>query len=426
MRRDHRLAAANDALVLLVATGLSGLLSYLFVGIGTRAVGPAAFAPVGVLWTLWALTSAVVTFPVQHWIIRTVAADGDEAGVAAQRRPILLAVVGSTVAWAVVLVAVRDLLFGQDGLAFALMAGLLPLGSLLVGVSRGLLAARSRFGAVAAGILGENAIRVVVALAVVGLADPRWFGVALLAGFAVVACWPRALVVADAARVGPSTARSGSMGDLAGGMLGSQVVLTAGTLVVPLVGGTAAEVTTLFAGLALVRGPYMLMVGVATRLTRPLTNLVTTGRLHDLRRLETVLVVASLVGAVFAWLAGPWAFGVVIPLVFGAGIDLPTVAAGSLAVGAVLALASLVQTVVLLARDRTTLIRWAWGAAVVVGAVAIAATTGDPVVDVSVGFVAAEVTAWLVLVVVGGRPARHVDGEAGGQGGGVVDEVSRQ
>ncbi len=32
-----------------------------------------------VLWTYWAFSGAALTFPVQHWIIRTVAVEGEGA-----------------------------------------------------------------------------------------------------------------------------------------------------------------------------------------------------------------------------------------------------------------------------------------------------------------------------------------------------------
>lgn len=423
MSRRARLGAVSDALVLAVATGLSGILSYLFIRIGNSAIGLEAMSPVGVLWTLWALTGAVITFPVQHGIIREVAATGDEAGLARQRRTAVRAVTVVTVLLALVLVPAGDLVFTARVGVFVAMALLLPVGSMLVGGSRGVLAARSRFGAVAAGVLGENGIRVVLALVVLVVPDARVLGLALLAGFLVVLAWPSALSVPASTRRGVTSARM--MGGLAGGMLGSQVVLTSGTLLVPLLGGTGTQVTTLFTALALVRGPYMLMIGVATRLTRPLTVLVTSGHRARLRRVELTLVGLTLAGTAVAALVGPTAFAVALPLL-GPGAVLPDVAARALAAGSVLALASLLQTVVLIARERTVLLTAAWSGAVVAGGVAMAAWSADPVTRVAVGFVAAEVVAWLVMVVPGRGPVGDVHPEALGQFGVGPGEIAGQ
>ena len=43
--------------------------------------GPEGFAPISVLWSIWAMSVAVITFPVQHWVIRTIETDGDESAV---------------------------------------------------------------------------------------------------------------------------------------------------------------------------------------------------------------------------------------------------------------------------------------------------------------------------------------------------------
>ena len=52
----------------------SGVLAYVFFAISTRALGAEAAAPVSVLWTYWSFAAAALTFPLQHWITRSVAA----------------------------------------------------------------------------------------------------------------------------------------------------------------------------------------------------------------------------------------------------------------------------------------------------------------------------------------------------------------
>lgn len=424
-----RVRAASDAATLAVATAASGIASYVFVAIGTRGVGAAAFAPVSVLWTLWSLTAATVTFPVQHWIIREVAASGREDGVWARRGRALGGVLALSALWAVVATVARDDLFPRHAAAFVAMSVTLPLGSLAIGTSRGVLAARSRFRAVAAGILGENLVRVTGAALVVGLAlGVPAFGLALLAGFAIVLAWPRALVppigpIPDGPPIaggppnagGTSDTASGAspmMAGMVGGMLGSQVVLTSGTVVVGLVGGSEVEVTSLFTALALVRAPYVVTMGVATRLTRPLTRMVTGGRERHVRRLELALAGTSVVAAAVAALLGPAVLGLVMPLLFGDEVAVTDPVAAMLAAGGVLAVTSLVQTVVLIARGRTTVMGLAWVAGVVAGAATLVAVRGTSAsVRVSAAFVVAEVIAWLVMVLLGHGPAPDVDTE---------------
>ncbi|MBA2463514.1 MAG: hypothetical protein H0V42_00860, partial [Nocardioidaceae bacterium] len=58
---------------------VSGLLAYLFFALVTRGLGAEPAAPVSVLWSYWGFAAAGVTFPVQHWIARSVAAGGEGA-----------------------------------------------------------------------------------------------------------------------------------------------------------------------------------------------------------------------------------------------------------------------------------------------------------------------------------------------------------
>ena len=52
----------------------AGVLAYVFFVVATRALGAEEAASVSVLWTWWGFTAAAITFPLQHWIARTVEA----------------------------------------------------------------------------------------------------------------------------------------------------------------------------------------------------------------------------------------------------------------------------------------------------------------------------------------------------------------
>ena len=58
---------------LALGSAASGLLAYVFFATVTRSLGSAAAAPVSVLWAYWSLAGAALSFPLQHWIARTVA-----------------------------------------------------------------------------------------------------------------------------------------------------------------------------------------------------------------------------------------------------------------------------------------------------------------------------------------------------------------
>ena len=69
MTRAHRASAA-----LALGSVVSGLLAYVLFALVTRGLGAEAAAPVSVLWTQWAFAGAAFTFPLQHWITRSVVA----------------------------------------------------------------------------------------------------------------------------------------------------------------------------------------------------------------------------------------------------------------------------------------------------------------------------------------------------------------
>ena len=171
---------------------VSGLLAYVLFALVTRGLGAEAAAPVSVLWTTWAFAAAALTFPLQHWITRSlVAGRGGDVGAAATR----VAVLVTAVALALGLLAwlLRERLFHRDDAWFPLLVVLVTLGSAAVGVVRGSLAGRGRFSAVAWSLVAENALRcvLVAALLLADVRDPELHGLALAAG-GLVAVWPSA------------------------------------------------------------------------------------------------------------------------------------------------------------------------------------------------------------------------------------------
>ncbi len=107
-----------------------------------------------------------------------------------------------------------------------------------------------------------------------------------------------------------------------------------------------------------------------------------------------------------AWLGPP-----VMELVFGAGVRLPPGDAALVALGSVVALANLVVTVGLLARNRAGAVLGGWLAAVPCGAAALLLPLGDVLRSTCWAFVVVEVTAWACLVAWEGRSDRLVRGQ---------------
>jgi O-antigen/teichoic acid export membrane protein len=395
---ESRQGWLRDTSALLTGTAVSGLLAYAYVVLGTRIYGAVEFAPISVLWTIWAMSAAVITFPVQHWVIRTIEADRTE-GTVRTTLPLILAsaVILSTVIGVVAWLA-RWTLFSDGGALYPLLAATIPLGSVLVGLSRGTLAARRRFTAAAVAFAGENLIRVVAAaIAVLSGLGSNAYAIALIFGFLVVAIWPSALRLTGEAS-GAANARTLSfLSGVAGGTLISQVVLTGGPVILASLGGAPASVTGLFSTLALFRAPYILATGLAARLTGWLTQVAAEGRQLTVRRLMW-LTVAGVVGltplaAVFGAIVGPDLIG----LVFGSDVSLPSDLVGVVAAGSTVALGGLFSTLLLIAVGRGGAVIFPWVGAFVVGFAWAILGPGQPLDRVTWAFLVAEVVAFALM-----------------------------
>jgi O-antigen/teichoic acid export membrane protein len=411
----------QDTGALALGSAVSGLLAYvLFVAI-TRALGAEAAAPVSVLWTYWAFAGAAFTFPLQHWITRTVVTDG-EAAVRRAAPRVTLVVLAAALALGALAWVARDSLFHRSDAWFPAMIALVTLGSALIGVTRGGLGARGRFAAVALSLVAENGLRclIVVVLLGSGVRSPVAHGLALVAGLLVVVLWPGALRYRRTPTAAPTGRGSTAVGPLASltgaglAQLVSQAVLTGGPVVLALAGGSAREVTSLFAALALFRAPYMLALGAMSQVTLRVTQLRLNGHVGLLRRLVRVVIATTAVGVVLAGLLVGWLGPPVLRLVFGATVDVASAHAAALAVGCTLAVANLLLMVVALAHDRPGAVARAWLLSAAAGAAALALLPAqDEVLSTVVCFVVAEAFASLTLLAVVVRVVRRSAREVG-------------
>ncbi len=402
----------RDASVLAAGSLVGGVLAYLFFALVTRALGAGPAAPVAVLWAWWSFAGAALTFPVQHWISHTSALASGEAAVRRGLPHVAAGIVGASVAAGALAWLFSDRLFGPLGGAFPLLVVAVGLGSGVLGLVRGTLSGRHRFGTVGLGLVAENGIRCAVAAVLIssGCDSPLGYGLALVAGYAAAVLVPAALV--------PRRTGTGELGaplafvsGASAGQLLAQVTLTGGPVLLAAVGGAPVEVTALFAGLALFRAPYTLALGLVSALTGRLTRLAEAGRHDALARVREVVAGATVVLAIAGGLLGAWLGPPVMELVFGEGVRLRAEDTGLVAVGSVLALANLVLTVGLLARGRTTAAARTWLAAMPLGVVAHLVLPGSALTSTCWTFVVIEAGAWLGFLVLDWRSDRLVGGQ---------------
>jgi O-antigen/teichoic acid export membrane protein len=398
----------RDTGALAVSTLVSGILAYVVFALITRGLGSAAAAPVSVLWSYWAFSGAALTFPVQHWITRSVPAHG-EGSVRHALPRVWLAAAGGSVVMAALAWLAREPLFARDDAWFPLMVGLITFGSAAIGVNRGVLSSHQRFVAVGTSLIAENALRcaAVAVLYVAGSTSAGAYGLCLVAGHLSVLGWPSSLSLPDD---GTTESTSSPFAFLAGAGLAqliNQVVLTGGPVLLTLTGGTRAQVTGLFAALALFRAPYMLALGVTPQVNSRVTRLVLAGHHKAVLRIQELLVVGSLAAAALAGVGAAWLGPDVLRLVFGATVTMDGAHAGILAVGSMLAVSNLALMVVALAQNRPAGVARAWVVSIAGAAVACLALIAlDPLPRTIWTFLAAEAAAFAALVVVGARSRR--------------------
>ena len=381
---------ASTALVL--GTVVNGVAIYAVAALGTRVYGAAGFAPVSVLWTFWAVAAAVLTFPLQHWVIHRVATDGHEGGVrAALPRvavvAIALAAVLGSVAW-----MGRERLFGDERLVWPALVAALTVGAAANGYLRGVLAGRRRFVAAASAIATENLVRLLGGAIVVVAGGPVIaYGAVLAMGALVGLLWPDAFRLRGPPLTRPGVA--GFIGGLAGGTVLAQVALTAGPAVLSAMGGGPAEVTALFATMALFRAPYLVGLGQTAQLTAPLTSMVDREGPRGVRSVVRWTAIASLTGAMVVGGAAFFAGGTLVDLVFGPGTAPEAPIVALVAAGSTLAVGTLVLTIISVARGTTGTVAWCWLGALAAAVITVALAGGTEVWRVALGFLVAQVVA---------------------------------
>jgi O-antigen/teichoic acid export membrane protein len=394
MRVSRQAAGASGAL--LAGSLVNGLAAYGFIALGTRSLGAEGFAPVAIVWVFWAFSAALLTFPIQHWVIRQLALDGHSGGLrAAVGRVALLAGVVAAgegaVAW-----GARRPFFGDDSWVWPVCVVGVAAGAGFMGLLRGVLAGSGRFHAAAVAIGGENVVRLATAALLAAGRDPRLWAAALLAGPAVGLLWPRAFRFDPASSTRPAT---GLMGAAGLSVLLAQIVLNGGPPLLAGLGAGEAEVTALFTALALFRAPYLVALGVTVRATAPLALRAAEGGRRPLRRpalaatgLTLILAAASFA---LAWPLGP----PLIRALFGAGTAPSGPVTAAAAAGCVLAVGSLALTVMLIAASSRVGLVASWGSALAVGAAVVAGGVAlDPTARVVAAFNAAEAVAVLAAV----------------------------
>ena len=385
---------------LAAGTVVGGFLAYAFFAMATRTLGASQAAPVSVLWTYWVMTAAILTFPLQHWTIRLLT-EGAEGTLARSQKRIWTGTAVVSALSALLAYLARDVLFHDSSLVYPAMVAAITAGAAFSGLVRGGLAGRERYVATGLSMAADNLLRVALGVVVVLAGGGAVaFGFALVAGPFSGFLWPSSLRF---------DSRNGSEADsiasplalasgLAAGSLIAQVVLTGGPVALAVMGGTPQQVTSLFLALALWRAPYLMALGIAPQLTSALSRAALTGDDRRLRKGRSWTLVAVLVAAGLAFLAGATVVDPVLRFVFGPDVVLEWQTLALIGAGTAFAVGNLVLMLLMLAVGTSRFVNRAWLGAVLVVAVILVASPQSPTDRVATAFAAAQATAFALLL----------------------------
>jgi O-antigen/teichoic acid export membrane protein len=371
------------AWLLSAATVASGVLTYAFLILAARTLGPHAYGRIAALWGAIFIGAVVLFRPLEQTASRTIS---DRLARGFEVRTVLraLALVGTmavTLTAAVIVVAwgtITGRIFLGDGTLTALLLA----GTVAYGISyivRGVAGGLRWFAGYGLALAADSLARLVVALPLLIVASERLAGAAMVAAGLACAIVPLALGrgrvgTALLSRAGPAfRVRSACAfaAPAAAIAAADQLLVNGAPLMVILDGGPAASRSAgvVFAATMLVRAPVYVFQGLAASILPNLTALVAVGdrsrfRGAVLRSSLLLLGIGSaLVVAVAA--AGPAAMHVLYGSGFGAGrLDLTLLAAGA---ACYLVAGTASQGLLAVARGGAAAAIWAAGAVGFVG-----------------------------------------------------------
>jgi O-antigen/teichoic acid export membrane protein len=408
----------SPAAVLTVGTLASGVLAYAFNLLAARALGPAGYGPIAVLWAAVFLVSVVLFRPVEQTLAREISgrlARGDDARVvvrkarwlAAGLTALALALLGAF--WGPV---TDQMLGGRDALTASLALGIA--GYAISYYVRGLASGVEWLAGYGVLLFVDGLARVAFALPLLFVASPVVAGAAIAAAAFAGAFAPLAVDRLGRPDAGVLRGRPAPefrvrralrfAAPVAVVAASEQILVSGGAVLVSLEGGpgAAAAAGTVFAATMLVRAPVFLFQGVAAAL---LPNFTRAAALGERARIQRMLArLAGAVGALTVLLvAGSLALGPqAMRLVFGpefdvARTDLAILCGG---VGSYLVAATLGQAA--MATDRAAGAAAAWAAASAAFVALVVTLPGEPFHRVSIAFTASTALAglastWIVL-----------------------------
>jgi O-antigen/teichoic acid export membrane protein len=390
---------------------LSGVLTYAFLVVAARALGPTAYGRIGVLWAAMFIVAIVVFRPLEQTLSRSIAdrrARGEEVRTAIDavvKLGIAMFVIVSLLnvaAWSEV---THRLFQGDSTLTVLLLVGVALYGaSYLV---RGLVGGVRWFDGYGVNLLADGLGRLTLCLPLLVVVSTTSAAVAVVGAGLIAAVAPlligrKRLVPLWSDGPGESfrTGRAIRFAAPAGIIAASDQLLVNGAPLLVVLGGGAGATKAAgiaFAATMLVRAPVYVFQGAAAALLPNLTNLNATagftGLQRELRRAAPLLFGASAAIVVIATVAGP--FG--MSLLYGNEYSVPrlTFAALGAGVGFYIVATTFSQALLAIDAGRRAAVAWSMAGASLVAAYVV--LPGSPITRVASAFAVSSIILFLAL-----------------------------
>jgi O-antigen/teichoic acid export membrane protein len=383
----------------------------LFQVIAGRSLGAEAFAPIGVVWTVSFMVYTVFMIPVEQFITRRLALAHGNAEALAPSRVLLMSVIGVAIAIGVgfVLATVDRLFAGIT--AFVVLALALLVTRALLAIGRGFLAGRRRFTAYG-GTLAAEGLVLLMAAAVVAAIHPTTLAFAatmVLSPLVILLFRPFHTTTVTEPWVADNEAPVAFLGFLILATGASQVVIAGGPVVVGLIGGGAAAVSSIFVTFTLFRGPITSAYNLVARVLPDFTALAARGRAHVLtvwaHRITWAGYVLAVLGFTAAYLIGP----AIIRVLYGEEFEPEAAVAGLAGAGVGAGLAVLFVAQIYVATGATRALAGRWLLALLIAGAAVVFGPGSAQARVALGFAVGELVALSALGFIVGIPHNGSD-----------------
>ncbi len=381
---------------MVVGTLVAAVAAYAFQLVAGRVLGPEAFAPITVLWTIQFLVFTTVFVPMEQLTIRRLSAAVPES---APRRLFLSAIVVSVVASVGFGAFTLDRLLDGNVIYLAvIMVVIAAYGSFAL--ARGALAGRRRFDDYGWSTMAESVVRLVVVLSLLavgaGVVGVAW---SLIPGALVVYLWKPFRGKAPSTTPGPATGAGAALATFVVANAASQTIVAAGPLVVGALGASAAERSVFFETFLLFRAPLTVAYSLIARVLPPFTRMAESDDRSMLARWSVRTGIAAGALGVAAFAVGHWIGPSLVALFLGEEYRPSADLAAYAAAGVVIATAALFVQQMLIALRTTGGLAAAWLGGLIAAGLTVALTSGEASLRVGLGFLIGEAVALGLIVI---------------------------